>query len=70
MTKPYSPQACPLVQLDPSAYPCPEIYEIAALKLLIALDQNHCDYTKDNDGIVQNCSVAYYGEHEINLIYA
>ena len=47
-----------------------EIYEIAALKLLIALDQNHCDYTKDNDGIVQNCSVAYYGEHEINLIYA
>lgn len=46
------------------------LYQGAAIKLLMALDQNHCDYTTEDDGIVQNCSVAYHGEHEVNLIYA
>lgn len=47
-----------------------ELYFNAALKLLKALYENHCDFTGENDCILQKCSAAYHKkEHELPIIY-
>ena len=46
------------------------MYQRAALKLLKALYENHCDFTEDNDCILMKCTGAYYDErHEYPIIY-
>ncbi|MDY3917437.1 MAG: glycoside hydrolase family 88 protein [Candidatus Limivivens sp.] len=47
-----------------------ELYYRAAIKLLKALYENHCDFTGDNDCILQKCTGAYHDQnHEYNIIY-
>lgn len=46
------------------------MYRRAALKLLKALYDNHCDFTEDNDCILMKCSGAYHDRrHEYPIIY-
>ncbi len=48
-----------------------EIYFNAAMKLLKALTDNHCDFTENSDGMLTHCSGAYHmAEHHVNLVYA
>ncbi len=63
--------ACGLLEL---AKAVPEyekdMYQRAALKLLKALYENHCDFTEDNDCILMKCTVVYHDErHEYPIIY-
>ena len=63
--------ACGLLEL---AKAVPEyernMYRRAALKLLRALYENHCDFTEDNDCILMKCTGAYHDErHEYPIIY-
>lgn len=45
-------------------------YLKAATNLLKALDANRCDWTRESDGILQNCTAAYHRtEHHFNIIY-
>lgn len=47
-----------------------DLYLRAALKLLRALDQMHCDYTKKSDSFLQKGTAAYHSrEHEYSIIY-
>lgn len=47
-----------------------QLYDRAALKLLKALYEQHCDFTRQSDCIVQRCTGSYYSEeHEFPLIY-
>lgn len=47
-----------------------DLYRDAAVKLLRALDEKHCDYTRENDGILRKCTAAYHrDEHEYHIIY-
>ena len=46
-----------------------EKYIRAALLLLEQVEKD-CDFSEDNDAIVQNCSESYGGRHHIPLIYA
>ncbi len=46
------------------------IYLKAAKKLLFALYENHCNFSRDNDCILQKCTGAYHNEnHEFPIIY-
>ncbi len=48
-----------------------EVYFNAAIRLLKALTDHHCDFTKNSDGVLTHCSGAYHAtEHHVNLIYA
>lgn len=45
-------------------------YHQAALRLLRALYENRCDWSKETDAIVQKCTAAYHDkEHEFTIIY-
>lgn len=47
-----------------------DMYYNAAIKLLKALYENHSDFSKDNDCILQKCTGAYHDkEHESTIIY-
>lgn len=47
-----------------------EMYYRAAVRLVRALYENHCDFTEDNDCILQKCTGAYHDQkHEFNIIY-
>jgi unsaturated chondroitin disaccharide hydrolase len=47
-----------------------EIYLNAALKLLKGLDEKRCNWSKENDCILENCSASYHSEeHHFNIIY-
>jgi unsaturated chondroitin disaccharide hydrolase len=47
-----------------------ELYLGAATKLLKALDQKRCDWTKGCDCILKNCSGAYHSkDHHFSIIY-
>lgn len=47
-----------------------DMYYRPAIKLLKTLYERHCDFTKDNDCILQKCTGSYHaGEHEFNIIY-
>lgn len=47
-----------------------DLYLRAALRLLRALDQRHCDYTKKSDSFLQKGTAAYHSrEHEFSIIY-
>lgn len=47
-----------------------DIYLNAALKLLKALTEKRCDWSRENDSIVQKCTAAYHDEkHEFSIIY-
>lgn len=63
--------SCGLIELAKIVEgPDSDIYLNAALKMLKTLDATRCDYTLDNDCIVNNCSGAYHrNEHHYNLIY-
>lgn len=64
--------ACGLLEL---AAELPEeekdMYQRAALKLLKALYDQHCDFSLDTDHILTNCAVAYHrpDERDMSLIY-
>lgn len=47
-----------------------EIYCQPALKMLKALYENHCDFSKDSDCFLQKCTGAYHDKnHEFPIIY-
>lgn len=47
-----------------------DMYLNAALKLLKALDEKRCNWSKENDCILENCTAAYHSkEHHFNIIY-
>ncbi|MFT4106619.1 MAG: glycoside hydrolase family 88 protein [Lacrimispora sp.] len=47
-----------------------EIYHRPAVKMLKALYENHCDFSKDNDCFLQKCTAAYHDKtHEFSIIY-
>ncbi|PXV87767.1 unsaturated chondroitin disaccharide hydrolase [Lachnotalea glycerini] len=47
-----------------------DLYLSAALKLLRVLDDRRCNWSKDCDCILENCTEAYHSkEHHINIIY-
>ena len=47
-----------------------DMYLNAALKLLKTLDKNRCNWTKENDCILEKCTAAYHDKtHEFNIIY-
>ena len=47
-----------------------DMYRRAAMKLLKALYENHCDFTTENDCILMKCSGAYHdSRHEYPIIY-
>jgi unsaturated chondroitin disaccharide hydrolase len=47
-----------------------DIYLNAAIKLLKTLEMTRCDWTKDCDCILNNCTAAYHRmEHHFNIIY-
>ncbi|MGF7143530.1 unsaturated chondroitin disaccharide hydrolase [Anaerotaenia torta] len=46
-----------------------DLYLNAALKLLKALDENRCNWSRENDCILEKCSEAYHGTKHINIIY-
>lgn len=47
-----------------------DLYLRAALRLLRALDQRHCDYTEKSDSFLQKGTAAYHSrEHEFSIIY-
>lgn len=47
-----------------------DMYLNAALKLLHQLTENDCDWTKENDNIIKNCSASYHDtQHEFSIIY-
>ncbi len=47
-----------------------DMYMNAAIKLLKTLDSKRCDWTKDCDCILNNCTAAYHRkEHHFNIIY-
>jgi len=47
-----------------------DIYAQAAVKMLKALYENHCDFSKDSDCFLQKCTAAYHDqEHEFCIIY-
>lgn len=47
-----------------------EVYLNAAIRLLKALDKDHCDYGRENDCFLQKATAAYHSqEHEFNIIY-
>ncbi|MDC7236112.1 MAG: glycoside hydrolase family 88 protein [Spirochaetales bacterium] len=49
-----------------------QLYLNAAVKMLKTLTENRCNWTKEFDGILENCSGSYHGKesHHISLIYA
>lgn len=48
-----------------------EIYLNAAIRMLKALTDNHCDFSRDSDGILTHCSGDYHhAPHHVNLTYA
>ena len=47
-----------------------DMYLRAALKMLKALYEQHCDFSRENDCILQKCTGAYHAsEHEFCIIY-
>jgi unsaturated chondroitin disaccharide hydrolase len=61
--------ACGFIEI---AKQVPELekYMNAAIKLLKTLDSKRCDWTKDCDCILNNCTAAYHRkEHHFNIIY-
>lgn len=47
-----------------------DIYYQPALKMLKALYENHCDFSKDSDCFLQKCTGAYHDKkHEFPIIY-
>ena len=46
------------------------LYLDAAMKMLKALGDHRCNWTKDCDNIVEKCTAAYHDkEHEFSIIY-
>lgn len=46
-------------------------YWNAAMKMLKAMTEKHCDWSENTDGILTHCSSAYHAkEHHISLVYA
>ncbi|WZL81209.1 glycoside hydrolase family 88 protein [Vallitaleaceae bacterium 9-2] len=49
-----------------------DLYLDAAIKMLRALSEKRCDWTKECDAIIQNCTSSYHGEghnHHITMTY-
>ena len=47
-----------------------EIYVNAALKMLRALDEKHCDWSENSDCFLAHCSSAYHSpNHNHTLVY-
>ncbi len=47
-----------------------DLYHQPALKMLEALYQNHCDFSRDSDCFLQKCTAAYHDtKHEFPIIY-
>ncbi len=47
-----------------------DLYLGAALKLLKTLEEKQCNWTKDNDCILEGCTAAYHDKaHHFNIIY-
>jgi unsaturated chondroitin disaccharide hydrolase len=63
--------ACGLIEISRQAGELEkELYLRGAEKLLKALYENHCDFTRESDCILQKCSAAYHTkEHEYPIIY-
>ena len=48
-----------------------EMYIRAAVKMLKALDEHHCDWSEENDCFLTHCSSAYHSpKHNHTLVYA
>ena len=48
-----------------------EVYSKAAVKMLHALDEKHCDWSERNDCFLTHCSSAYHSpKHNHTLVYA
>lgn len=48
-----------------------EMYRRAAFRILDALYRKRCDFSRDCDAIVQNCSASYHADrHHITMVYA
>jgi hypothetical protein len=48
-----------------------EVYSKAAVKMLRALDEKHCDWSERNDCFLTHCSSAYHSpKHNHTLVYA
>lgn len=63
--------ACGLLELSKTAGEYEkDIYYRAAVKLLKALCENHCDFSEDTDSILLKCTGSYHErEHEYPIIY-
>lgn len=62
--------ACGLIEIAKAAGKNEKnLYLNAALKLLKALTEKRCDWTKNCDCILQNCSEAYHTNKHMNIIY-
>ncbi len=59
--------ACGMIEL--SKITGNEKYLDAAIKILMALEED-CDFTEDNQSILQNCMESYSGGVQLDLIYA
>ncbi len=47
-----------------------DVYRVAAEKMLCALREHHCDFTRNTESILQKCTGAYHSdEHEFSIIY-
>lgn len=47
------------------------MYLRAAVKLMRALDEKHCDWTEKSDCFLTHCSGSYHGQiHNHTLVYA
>lgn len=61
--------ACGLLDIA-KAVEAGDVYREAAEKLLCALGEHHCDFSRDTESILQKCSGAYHSaEHEYSIIY-
>ena len=63
--------ACGLLELSKAADEHErDMYYRAAVRLLKALYENHCDFTEKSDCILQKCTGAYHDKaHEYPIIY-
>lgn len=63
--------ACGLLEIAKAVPKYEEkVYKNAAINILKALDEKHCDYTDKTDGIVQDGTIAYHrGAKHRSLIY-
>lgn len=61
--------ACGLLELAKYAQDG-EVYRMAAEKMLCALSEHHCDFSRATESILQKCTGSYHSEeHEFSIIY-